>query len=301
MSTMHVNTLAPWYGSNRTSRMTAGVQLGKLIWCGVPCVGGAPELPGIDTRTGLAADLHRHIINLSRVVSDSGLNAQLMARLDNVLFHPDELAGAQRRCIARERRCEGGLFGTVAARDEKPDVEWAADYFMCAWMGRGGHAGKKTEFTQNLSVRWTASGGDSAVRFRNARASLPAWNEALKCWQFNLCDIFDFLMDVVDRPGHGLFIDVPWPDAGDEYAFPFTLKQHLRLAKILAEYKHVRIVIRYGDHPQIREIYSGSHWNLLFNTTRTQQNTDCEEVLILNGPSFASNDAAELVESDHGK
>jgi hypothetical protein len=56
---------------------------------------------------------------------------------------------------------------------------WAADYFAACWMGRGGHAGKRGEFDQSLSLRWTSSGGDSAVRFRSATESLRDWHRAL--------------------------------------------------------------------------------------------------------------------------
>jgi hypothetical protein len=289
MSEMTINALAPWFGNCRKNSERIGIELGDLDWCGVPCVGGAPELPKIKTRGGVASDLHRHIINLARVVKDRALFLQLVQYLEGILFHPDELALAQYRCRLRSEAIKGCLFAPQAG-SLQPDVQWAADYFIACWMGRGGHAGKKTEFSQSLSLRYTSSGGDSAKRFQSAIASLPAWHRALTPWSFDLCDIFDFLSRVVDRPGHGLYVDAPWPDAGEEYLHPFTDAQHVRLCDRLRQFKHLRIVIRYGDHPFIRELYAPAAitqgWTLSRQSSRTQTGGSCEELLILNGPSF---------------
>lgn len=262
---------------------SAGRELGKLAWCGVPFCGGCPELRHIRTRSGLASDLHRHLINLARVVRDADLKQELIDRLDRMLFHPDELRGAQWRCIGREEAVFGNLFTEPIEVTLDGDVGWAADYFACAWMGRGGHAGKQSEFTQGLAVRYTSSGGDSARRFRSAVESLDAWSAALQLWQFELSDAFDFLDRVHDQPGHGLYIDAPWPELGDEYRHSFPEHRHTALRDRLAAFKHVRIVIRYGGHPLIRELYAGKQWRWVEQETRNQQNNEVSEALIVNG------------------
>lgn len=276
-----INSLAPWFGSNRMLRQAAGAQLGKLAWCGVPFCGGCPELPFIQSRSGLCADLHRHIINLARVVGSPVHKDLLIAALDRRLFHPDELITAQLRCIHRERPA-AQLFGEKAQPLGEPDIAWAADYFVCCWMGRGGHAGKKTEFDQGLSLRFTSSGGGSAKRFRSAVESLESWHAALRRWEFICCDVFTFLDRVRDQSDHGLYVDAPWPDAGEEYEHAFTDRDQIRLAKKLEEFERCRIVIRFGDHPFIRELYPASRWRWMEQTSRNQRNGDVREVLILN-------------------
>lgn len=271
---MRINALAQWFGGNRMLAESVSRALGPLRWCGVPFAGGCPELPHIRTAAGVANDLHRHIINLARVVRDDGLVEQLVRRLDGLLFHPDELAEAQRRCRERER---SGQIG------DAPDIDWAADYFAACWMGRGGHAGKRGEFEQTLSLRWTSSGGDSAVRFRSATESLRDWHRALRNWSFTCLDGFEFLDNVRDVDGHGLYVDAPWPDAGDDYRHAFTREQQAQLAEALTRFARTQVVVRYGDHPLIRELYPEPRWTWLEQTSRNQRNGATDEVLIVNG------------------
>lgn len=271
---MRINALAQWFGGNRMLAESVGAALGTLHWCGVPFVGGCPELPHIRTRAGVANDLHRHVINLARVVRDDVLVEQLIHRLDGMLFHPEELAEAQQRC----RECE--QLGQAAS---PPDIEWAADYFAACWLGRGGHAGRRGEFDQSLSLRWTSNGGDSAVRFRSAIQSLRDWHRALRNWSFSCIDAFEFIDRVRDADGHGLYVDAPWPDAGDDYRHVFTLEQQARLAEALAKFARTRVVVRYGDHPLIRELYPEPRWTWLEQTSRNQRNAAIAEVLIVNG------------------
>jgi site-specific DNA-adenine methylase len=271
---MRITALAQWFGGNRGLAHTVGAALGKLRWCGVPFAGGCAELPHIQTAAGVANDLHRHIINLARVVRDDELVEQLVHRLEGALFHQDELAGAQRRCREREQRGGNG---------DAADVVWARDYFLACWMGRGGHAGKRSEFNQTLSARWTASGGDSAVRFRSAVESLRAWHDALKRWSFLCLDAFEFLGHVHDKPGVGLYVDAPWPDAGEDYQHRFPAYDHMQLADVLSRFREIRIAIRFGDHPLIRELYTEPQWTWLRQTGRNQQNNETAEVLIVNG------------------
>lgn len=281
-----ITALAPWFGNNRTKASLPGRELGKLAWCGVPFVGGAPELPFILTRAGVATDLHRHIINLARVIRDERLKIELVARLDVLLFHPDELAGAQKRCLAREVD-SSPLFGVAPPPIEKPDVNWAADYFVCCWMGLGGHAGKQTEFGQGLSLRYTSSGGDSAKRFRSAIESLEYWHRALRVWSFDCIDAFAMLERVQDEEGHGLYVDAPWPDLGTEYRHAFDDRKQERLARTLGGFTSTRIVVRFNDHPVIRRLYPADRWTWIEHSTRNQRNNDLREVLLINGPSIA--------------
>lgn len=284
---MKIKALAGWYGGNRVLAERAGAELGKLAWCGVPFCGGCPELPHIDCRSGIANDLHRHIINLARVVAEPSMFAALGARLEGMLFHPDELAAAQARCRDREAAGSVGLFGGGAAASNGPDLAWAIDYVVCCWMGPGSNAGKAVEFTRHLSSRFTSSGGGSARRFTSAVESLPAWHHALRgTWEFTTVDAFAFIERVRDEKGHGLYIDAPWPDAGNEYRHPLDDARQERLARKLADFNTARVVVRFGDHPLIRELYPESRWRWVRQSSRDQSNGDVSEVLIVNGPSM---------------
>ena len=107
-----INAVAQWFGSNRENAEAVGKALGKLAWCGVPFTGGASELQFIDTRSGVANDLHRHLVNLGRVIRDQVLCAQAADVLGRTLYHESELEAAQRRCIDRAERFAAALVHT---------------------------------------------------------------------------------------------------------------------------------------------------------------------------------------------
>lgn len=288
MTEMTTTALAGWYGSNRDFAHAAGAALGRLAWCGVPFAGGCCELPHIKTRAGLAADLHRHIVNMARVVAGAETKEAMAREVASKLYHPDELAAAQRRCREREEAVGAGatMFGLAADSrpSDEPDVQWAIDYFVCCWMGRGALAGTPGEFSGGLSFRWTSSGGASSTRYRSAVASLEAWHRALLPWEFVTLDAFDFLAKCKDQEGHGVYCDPPWVGAGDGYTYRFTEAQHRRLAVRLSEFRQTRVVVRYGADPLIEALYPESAWTWHRRTTRSQANGEVPEVLIVSLP-----------------
>lgn len=269
-----INTLAPWFGSNRMQADAVGRELGKLDWCGVVFAGGMSELQYIKARGVLVNDLHRDIINLARVVADSEKRAWLTEMASQQPFHPDVLVNAQRQC-----RYDHGLLGTEFA-----DASRALWYFTCAWMGRSAKAGTKDEFKGGLSHRFTASGGGSNVRYRAAIESLDAFGEILKGVEFSTLDFREFLGKCHDRKHYGLYIDAPWPGDGDAYKHPFTESDQVELARLLQRFELTRVVVRFGDHPLIRKLYPADRWNWRLMTSRTQANEGKAEALIVNGP-----------------
>jgi hypothetical protein len=149
-------------------------------------------------------------------------------------------------------------------------------------MGRSGKTGTSKEFDGDLPVRWNANGGDSAVRFVSARKSLREWNRILERVNFVCMDGFEFLAKCKDEKGHGIYVDAPWPDDGDEYRFAFTETMQRDLAMRLHYYEKSRVVIRYGDHPLIRELYPESDWTWDRVVGRTSGNNRKAEVLLVN-------------------
>lgn len=275
MAETKIKAVAGWFGSNRTLAARVGAELGELAWCGVPFCGGCSELPVIRCRAGLASDLHGHVINLCRVIRDEEKHARLVAKLESLIFHPDELEHAQRRCRMWQ--------DAPSIATESPNIQWAADYFTCCWMARGGQAGKRTEFTGGVSIRYSATGGDSAKRWQSAIESLPAWHRELRRWSFARLDAFEMLCRVSDEPRYGLYCDPPWVGAGDAYAHSFDELDHRRLAHRLGQFNTTRVVVRYGDHPLIRELYPSSRWRIVEQESTDQRGGEVREVLIVNG------------------
>lgn len=291
---MKTKAIAQWFGSARMIGPAVGQELAGCTWAGVPFCGGCPELPHIKVRSGIASDLHRHLVNMARVIREPELKDELKARLDATLFHPDELRAAQFRCQVREAKAEQatGLFAMPGETADAADVDWAYDYFVCSWMGSGARSGVDSEFGQSISFRWNANGGDSCTRFRSAAESLDAWSLALRPWNFVCLNAFEFLDTVKDEDGHGIYCDPPsWPGASDAYRHKFTDADHRRLRDRLAAFTRARVVVRYGRHPVIEDLYPRDRWYWRELTGRNQANSDSNEVLLLNGTSRAGGGA----------
>ena len=267
MSEPRIRAIAPWFGAGRTIAPHVGRALDGCAWVGVPFAGGMSELHEITARTIVVNDLHRHVVNLAYVIALD--HRELARRLNQLPFHPDVLLEAQEWCSAHEPNPGG-------------DIRAAMMYFVCVWMGRSHKAGTEDEFNSGLSRRWNANGGDSNTRYRSAVRSLVEWQRIMRRCSFDTLDAFEFLAHCEDATGHGLYIDAPWPDDGAKYRHKFSEDDQRRLAQVLSGYQKCRVVIRYGDHPLIRELYPESKWQWQRMEGRTQTNETKQEVLIVN-------------------
>jgi DNA adenine methylase len=273
--TPRIGALAPWYGGNRMMAPHVGRALAGCKWVGVPFAGGMAELVHVKARTILVNDKHRHVINLARVVASDALRTTLVRRLRRKAFHPDELADAQRFCN------ENGP-GDV------PNIVHAEAYFVCCWMGRSAKAGLGDEFDGRPATRWTAAGGDSALRYYNAVRGLADWSRILRRCSFETMDAFDFLARCEDCEGQGIYCDPPFPGAGRRYRHNAgkTDKEesewHTRLRDAVSRFQTTRVVMRFYDHPWIRDLYPTDRWHWQFLPGRTQANSAAPEVLIVN-------------------
>ena len=277
MSTaMRVRALVPIFGSNRMLAGHVAAALQGYSWVGIPFVGGFSEVPLIAARTVLCNDLHRHIINLARVVRDNRLRAQMIRSLQRRVFHPDELEAAQERCAARQPGNE-------------PDLELATDYFVCCWMGRSGKAGLVDEFNGRPATRWTSDGGDSAVRYRSALRSLASWGKTLQRCTFETMDGFEFLARCEDRRSHAIYADPPFVGAGRRYRHnpgqtdADEVAWHTRLRDCLERFEKAGVVCRFYDHPLIQQLYNRGRWEWKPLVGRKQTNQNAAEVLLTNG------------------
>lgn len=252
-------------GAAKVGEMLAGCN-----WVGVVFAGGMSEVAHIKARTVVVNDLHRWIVNLGCIVARDELKDRLIDRLDTTPFHPDVLAHSQKRAMA---------FDSFDL--DRPDLDAAYHYFICAWMARNGTAGTAGEFRHGLSMRWEAGGGDSCVRFRNATEALNDWHQAMKRCSFSVKDCFDFLKECRDEEGHGIYADPPWPDDGYKYRHSFTERDHERLAEALGRFRTTRVVVRVGDHPVVRRLYPESLWEWNAVEGRTATNRAKAEVLLV--------------------
>lgn len=266
---MNVKSVVPYFGGCRMIAKKIAEELSGLAWIGIPFGGGMPELAHINCRSIVVNDLHRHVVNLAYCIADPNLLQSLRQRVDRLPFAPDVLAQGQEFCASREPENPG-------------DLNAATWYFVTQWMGMSGRSGTEEEFRGGLSVRWTSSGGDSNTRYRSAVRSLGAWHRILRRCNFSMLDCFVFLDKCKDQDGHGIYCDAPWPSDGDGYRHKFTEADQRRLAEKLASFRNCRVVIRYGDHPLIRELYPDSRWTWKEIEGRTQANKSKAEVLITN-------------------
>jgi site-specific DNA-adenine methylase len=142
-------------------------------------------------------------------------------------------------------------------------------------------SGTKDEFKQGVSIRYTSSGGSSVKRFRSAIESMGEWAECLKNWEFSCIDAMKFIDKSHDKDQHGIYADPPWPEDGDRYSVVFTEEDQRSLASKLSSLENSKVVVRYGDHPLIRELYKEDRWTWIEQDSRSQSNDKVSEVLLL--------------------
>lgn len=195
---------------------------------------------------------------------------QLYACVEHMPWHPDVLEHAQRRCAA------WNWHGDLRA-----DVQAAKWYFIACWMSRQGFCGTDQEFEQRFSKRYGLSGGSSLKRYNSAVADLTAWGDALRKCEFDCIDAFKFIARCRDEPGVGIYVDSPWPDVDTNYTYTFARPDYTRLATALSLFELATIVIRYGDHPLIRDLYRESDgWKIEEYNARPMRGRPSTELLI---------------------
>jgi DNA adenine methylase len=299
MNEMKVTAVANWFGGARMVADRIGTLLRGCSLVLVPFAGGMSELPYIEAAKLLVNDKHRHLINLARVMAHPTMGPKLYRSLRRLPFHPVALMAAQSRCSERGEAVETGavsdLFGSTrapATAPTAPDLEWAIDYAVSSWMGRGGNAGTRGEFNGALPIRYSPNGGGSGQRFHNWTASIPAWRRVLRRCEFSTDDALEMLAAAHDNPKCGIYCDPPWPDAGDGYRHTVDETFQRSLAERLRTFNEARVVVRFGDHPLIRALYPETVWTWQRYPSRSQHNKAVDEVLILNRAAMAAKVAA---------
>jgi DNA adenine methylase len=281
-SEMKVTALVPYYGSDRMIADQVGQLLADSEWIGVPFAGGMSVLAHVDCRSIAVNDLNKHVVNLAICVACPERRRKILDRLKSLPFHPDVLFTAQTICSAWEKE------NTPNSVLVSGDSNWATHYFVSQWMGRSGMAGTDKEFEGNLSVRWTSSGGDSNTRYRSAVKSLAEFGRIMRRCNFTVLDFREFLKKCKDQKRHSIYCDAPFPQGGDKYKFndgaddTARRKFHTDLRDAVSRFESATVVMRYYDHPLIRELYPESEWTWNHLEGRKQSNEKAAEVLLVN-------------------
>ena len=262
--------LLPWFGSNSENAPQVGLALAGCRFVAIPFAGGMSEVPWIEAKQILCNDRHRHVINLCKTVASKDKRGWLIEQADSQPYHPDVLQEFQQ--IAAE-----SVLDRHAA---VPNAYAALAYFVCCWMGRGGKAGTNGELKGQLPIRWNANGGGSNQRYRTAIEALEQWGQTFRRCEFSCLDAFEFVAKCFDTPETGIYSDSPWPDAGKEYRHRFSDDDQRRLADALGRFQHARVVVRFGEHPLIRELYPEPAWTWNCLSSRDQANQVKPEFLI---------------------
>lgn len=259
-----------WFGSATDVAPEVGKLLTGCRMVYLPFCGGCSEVPWIDAKQILCNDLHRHVVNLCRVVKDDQSREWLKQQADALPYHPDELV-----------RYQEAASRPVGSFPSCPDQYAALAYFVCVWMGRGGKAGTTSEFSGGLPIRWNANGGGSNRRYRTAIEALDSWGETFRRCEFTCMDAFEFISKCQDEPMNGCYVDANWPDLGDGYVHSIDEAGQRRLALALDLFGRTRVVVRFGEHPLIRSLYREDRgWVWRPTASRNQANDVNTEFLI---------------------
>jgi len=264
---MKTKSALSYFGSDSEVARQLASRLDGCSHVTIPFVGGGSIIPHLAARGIVANDLHDLAVNFYRVLSGAhgSYNTwKLIEHCKKTLSHPGELKLAEAVIVDID--------------DEYFDMTQAAwAYWAICWLGRKGKGGTK-HVGGKPSVRWTAQGGNNASRITAAADDLEEWAAHLKRCEWTQPDFLECLSKVNDKPECGIYCDPPWISSGRNYVHSFTEEQHVALSDKLREFEHAAIVVRYGDDPMIRNLYSD--WNIEHAKSRTQANKDLGEIWI---------------------
>jgi DNA adenine methylase len=244
-----ITALTPWAGGKRTMAALIVQQLGAHKAYVEPFCGSmAVLLAKPPCSFEIVNDLHGDLMNLAWTVADPSEGPRLYRRLRRLpdaeeIFH---------KAI--------GLLPGLPLADGPDGVSRATGsraywYFVLSWMGRSGLVGAVNK--PSFAIRYNAAGGNQAVRFASAVASIPAWRRRLRTVTLLRRNGLELLERLRDDAGQALYIDPPYLDKKIRYEYDFSAHDHKRLAQALARFKRSRVVVSYYDHPDLTALYPG--------------------------------------------
>lgn len=262
--TMRTKSALSYFGSDSEHAAALASKLDHCTHVTIPFVGGASILPHLKARAIVANDLNNAAINFYRCMSNLKCRTWLIDRCSHTLSHPDEIDTAWE-------------FHTQQVQASPAEMAWA--YWALCWIGRKGKGGTK-QVGGMPSVRRTANGGSNASRLVAAAADLQAWAKHFARCEWQQVCFRELIPQIADHPDCGVYCDPPWIGAGGGYLHAFTDDDHWALSLHLQRFKETTVVVRYGDHPRIRELYKG--WDVTEVASRTQANNQTPEIWLCN-------------------
>lgn len=208
-------------------------------------------------------DLNGHVHNLAKCLADSEYAGLLHDALSLTPFH---------EAVWRHARNVLSVLANYR-NEECHNLLVATHYFIASWMGRNGEAGGEDDWAEAVGgfcCRFTTSGGDPALRWQNAVASIPEWFKALSVrTQYLSRDAIDVLESVPDGDDLAIYLDPPYLHATrgsaryavdvDDYTGGLGEAEdfHSRLRESLEKFEKARVVVSYYDHPRLDSLYAG--------------------------------------------
>lgn len=191
----------------------------------------------------------------------------MIARCKDTLSHPLEIERARE----------------LLSRTDTSSFDKAWAFWVCCWVGRKGQAGTKghQRGKATASVRRAPTGGNNATRIIAAAEGLLEWRQHFKRCEFEAVSFREQLGKAKDRDDCSIYVDPPWPGAGDAYAHGFDERDHVELSYMLSGFEKSRVLVRYGDGELVRKLYG--KWRLIECKTRSQSNAEIAELWFLNG------------------
>lgn len=288
---MPITALLPWYGSKRTLAPRIIAELGHhTVYVEPFCGSMAVFLQKPRCNIEVVNDLNEKLIDMARIMRDRQAGPIFYRRVKRYSMHDGVIDDAK-----------------AILNDPNADrIDRAAAYFAMSWIGLNGYSGTDEELVNvNTARRYTLLGGGSpTTRFRSATKSVWAFAKRLRGVDVRCEDAIELVArmapnndgDGSDKPGVVFYVDPPYLKKGAKYLHDFDWLAHRRLAKELMRYRNARIVVSYYDHPDLAALYPGwtkidcSLTKALASQGRrdSTHNVKAPEVLLVNGPSFAT-------------
>ncbi|KKN79812.1 hypothetical protein LCGC14_0336670 [marine sediment metagenome] len=278
-----IKAIAPWFGSKRNLAPLIVDAIGnhRVYWepfCGSMAVLLAKPPCKMET----VNDLHGDLVNLASVIQHEKYGPGLHRRLSQTLAS-EELFWESVTVVRASEPCP------------VLDIDRAYHYFVVSWLGLNGMAGRDGLRGDAFCVRFTATGGQTAVRWVNVVESIAAWRTRLRNVTILRRDGFGIISKIADAPRTAIYVDPPYivKGARSNYKHDFDTADHQRLADALGRFQHARVVVSYYDHPDLDRLYPG--WTrrtkevskaMAHQGKRGKNNTKAVEVLLINQPKL---------------
>lgn len=259
-----LDALAPYYGCKRQLAARVIALLGEHHSYWEPFCGScAVALAKPPCRAEVVNDLHGPVVNLARTVADDNLGPRLFDWLYRTSFcetlYLESAAWLASVSLSTPEECTRAS----ACGHESASLPWAYHYFVACWMGRNGLAGTAGELDTGFCKRFTSSGGDPAVRFRNVVERVPSWWKRMRNWTILSEDGIRLCERIEDRAGCVVYVDPPYLQKQAAYAVDFGPGDHGRLAAALRRFEKTRVVVSYYRHERLGELYLDHGWQLV--------------------------------------